>query len=305
MTCSDRPLSGGMAMSRFWRMVKGLYNVGEPVWRVRLGDRTLVGHMGSLAWRFGLIPRKLALQFGCTMVFPRGYRAILDYADGTYAPERRVMVLMSRLVRPGMTVVDVGAHLGYYTLLLRKLVGGVGRVYAFEPSPVFYETLKTNLAMNGFVDVVAVPMAVADFCGYQDFHHSVVGGGSSLYRRLEGSTVVKVQVTTLDAFFGELGWPKVDLIKIDIEGAEAAALRGAKELIRRSAPLHLILELNPQTLEAATVSPLDLVLLIRELGFEHIRVVERDLYPLSIGDVEQLVKGLRPEGHVNLWCEKS
>lgn len=291
-------------MSKFWSVVRGLYEIGRPIWRVRLRDRTLLGHVGSLAWRFGWIPRRLELKFGCTMIFPKGYRAILDYADGTYAPERPVTELFSRLIRPGMTVVDVGAHLGYYTLLFRKLVGKEGRVFAFEPSPIFYEALKVNLTVNGFLDVIAVPMAVADFYGYADFHLDILGGGSSLFRQLKGSVLVRVQVTTLDQFFGELGWPKVDLIKMDIEGAEASALRGAKELIRRNAPLHLILEFNPVALEAAGVSPVQLVSLIQELGFQQISVLEREIRQLSVVDLEQLVKELRLEGSVNLWCEK-
>ena len=292
-------------MSKFWRVVKRCCEVGKPVWRVRFGDRTLLGHVGSLAWRLGLVPRRLELQFGCTMMFPKGYRAILDYADGTYAPERPVVELLSRLLKPGMTVVDIGAHLGYYTLLSRKFVGETGRVVAFEPSPVFYEVLKANLAMNSFLDVVAVPMAIADFCGYADFYCDIVGGGSSLFRQLNGSSLIRVQVTTLDVFFRKLGWPKVDLIKMDIEGAEPSALRGAKELIGRNTPLHLILEFNPVALEAAKVSPVHMVSLIQDLGFQQIRVLERDLCTLSVANVEHLVKELRPGQSFNLWCEKS
>jgi len=107
-------------MNAFWRTVRILHRVGKPLWRTRLGGKTLFSHVGALLWKVGLAPKELELKFGCRIVFPERYNAILDYADGIYQPERSVTELVLKILKPGNVAVDVGAHVGYYTLAFQK-----------------------------------------------------------------------------------------------------------------------------------------------------------------------------------------
>jgi len=291
-------------MNAFWRTVRTLHRVGQPLWRIRLGSKTLFSYVGALLWKVGLPPKELELKFGCRIVFPAHYNAILDYADGIYQPERSVTELVLKILKPGNVAVDVGAHVGYYTLLFRRLVGPYGRVYAFEPSPEFFNVLVKNLIVNSFTDVVAVQAAVADCCGNKGFYH-VLGGGSSLYKRMDGANMISVRVTTLDTFFSQLNWPKIDLVKMDIEGAEYAALKGAKELVRRNDSLNMLVELNPSTLEAAGVTPREFLELLMEMGFRQIQVVEWNCYSIFDMELDWLIDEVYCKGSVNLWCRKS
>jgi len=163
--------------------------------------------------------------------------------------------------------------------------------------------LVRNLIVNSFTDVVAVQAAVADFCGNKAFYH-VLGGGSSLYKRMDGASVTTVRVTTLDKFFSQLNWPRIDLVKMDIEGAEYAALKGAKELVCRNDSLNMVVEFNPSTLEAAGVSPREFLELLMEMGFRQVRVVEWNCYSILDMEWDWFIDEVRRKGSVNLWCHK-
>ena len=177
--------------------------------------------------------------------------------------------LIESLLRPGMTFVDVGAHAGYFTLLAAGLVGASGKVYAFEPAPQNFALLKRNVELNGFQNVVMFQKAVADRVGKIElFLSRCESGWHSIYRGVKGAgRPVDIEVTTLDETLAREGWPSVDLLKIDAEGAEPAVLRGLQVLLRRSPSVCVIMEINPSTLQAAGVQPETLLAELENLGF--------------------------------------
>lgn len=289
--------------SAILKTLKTLHKAGKPIWSLRLGSKTLGAHIAWLMWHLGLFPNRVKLRFGYNMVFPRGYNAILDYADGVYSPEATVVELVEGFVQYGMTVVDVGAHVGYYTLLFSKLVGSIGKVFSFEPSPEFYDVLLSNLKLNRLRNVIPVKKAVADFCGHSWLYHEPLGGGSSLYLVHSYREPITVDVVTLDAFFSEFGWPNIDLIKLDVEGAELAVLRGARIVMRRNPNLILILELNPSALRAAGVTVSDFFDALYDYGFGRItviagnRILSKDASPRKLTSLEW-------QATVNLCCRR-
>jgi FkbM family methyltransferase len=215
--------------------------------------------------------------------------------------------LIERVVKPGMVVIDVGAHVGYYTLLAASLVGDQGRVFAFEPDAGNYSLLLENINLNGHSCARAFRQAVADRGGSTSFFLSAWGSDrNSLYQDNSGLEAqrVEVEAVTLDDFLAAAGNPIVDLVKMDIEGAELVALQGMKETLKRTR--RLILEFSPLSVQASPSNPEELLDMLSRHGFS-IQIIQDDgsLKPLESIDFSRLVGDLiRTKNYVNLFCEK-
>jgi FkbM family methyltransferase len=159
-------------------------------------------------------------------------------------------------VRPGMVAFDVGANVGAYSLLLAQWVGGTGHVFAFEPVPDLHEGLRRHIALNGADDVItAMAAAVGDEEGTATLLLSETAGESRIARPRDAiGRSITAPMLTIDGFCArERVSP--DFIKIDVEGFEAAVLRGARETIRaRGGSLALFVELHPSTWPAIGLS---------------------------------------------------
>ncbi|HHT9125287.1 MAG TPA: FkbM family methyltransferase [Candidatus Brocadiia bacterium] len=163
---------------------------------------------------------------------------------GDYEPEVRKTV--TQFLSPGTTMIDAGANIGYYTLLAARAVGPQGHVYAFEPAPSTVELLRKNVDVNGYSGrVTVVPKAITNKSSkvriFLDYVHS---GTSSMFSDGLAKDAVEVEGVSLDEFFSSKGWPPINIIKMDIEGAEKLALEGMRELVRRNQGLKLIIEVN-------------------------------------------------------------
>jgi len=151
--------------------------------------------------------------------------------------------ILQLVLKPGMTILDIGANIGYYVLIESGLIGD-GKIIAVEPVPSNVELLKKNLELNGVGNVVVVPGAVSDRRGVQDFYLSDMSNlgtfhatGSGL-KYLSGE-MMPVETWTVSEIAAEYGIP--DLIRMDVEGHEVAILNGMLDDIRagKIAPLVL------------------------------------------------------------------
>jgi FkbM family methyltransferase len=135
-------------------------------------------------------------------------------------------------IRPGDTVIDVGAYTGIYAIYAAMKAGPTGKVVAFEPDPYNRMMLKRNLRLNGLRNVMCIGKGLYDRETVVEF--DVQGFGSHVVEAQPGKSCVnRVKVTTLDAEMRRLGVSKVDFVKMDIEGSEIEALRGCVGLIGR------------------------------------------------------------------------
>jgi FkbM family methyltransferase len=229
-------------------------------------------------------------------------------AEGGY--ERATREWIETLLREGGTFFDVGAHVGFYSLVAARRVGERGRVYAFEPEPDNFRLLGENIAENGFGNVVAISAAVCDRPGRGEMYVSWQGNDRHSLFRNPGSPIaerrVAVETTTLDAFAEALGWPAIDLVKMDIEGAEPLALAGMGKVIRRSPKLRMIVEFSPGMLEAGGERPERFLETLAGHGFD-LFVIEDDgcLAPLSRPQFGAWTRRIRERGVANLFCQKS
>jgi len=151
------------------------------------------------------------------------------YIQGVF--ERGTTEVFKRVVKRGMTVFDIGANIGYYTLLARSLVGSEGRVFAFEPHPEAYEKLKENIKLNGYTNVIPLNKAVSNKSGRTKFYLHSDSGRSSLLHPEDENKWIEVETIVLDEFIEREGVTP-DIIKMDIEGAEPLALEGMRKLLK-------------------------------------------------------------------------
>ncbi len=165
--------------------------------------------------------------------------------QGHYEPH--ITRLFHRHLRPGMHVVDVGANIGYFALLAASLVGERGRVHALEPNAHNARLLHASRQANGFEHLTIHQLAAGSVAGLRVLHTAYSNGTTSapadaLTELMQATTVACLD---LDTLLGAM--PRLDLLKIDVEGAEHDALLGARQLLARHRPI-ILSEFSPPML---------------------------------------------------------
>jgi FkbM family methyltransferase len=189
--------------------------------------------------------------------------------DGTFEASERLFV--QRFLKRGMTVLDIGAYYGLYTLTARTRIGQQGRIVAFEPSPFQRKRLKWNLRINRCHNVEVESQAVGGIKGEQTLF-SIRGesaGYASLRQPEVGGSVdpIVVPVTTLDAYLQQRDISAVDFIKVDVEGGELDVFRGAIELLQRRPRPVILCELEDIRTKAWGYRAKDCVVLLESIGY--------------------------------------
>jgi FkbM family methyltransferase len=173
------------------------------------------------------------------------------------------------VVTPGAVVVDVGANVGFYTLLAAKLLQGQGKIYSFEPAPRTYAILKDNVQVNGFLELGIIhlyPLAVTDKAGKARLAvFNADCGHNTLFDDGHADAEIEVSTTSLDDILATQD--KVDIVKIDAEGAEPFILRGMTHVIERNPQIRIALEFAPAHLRRAGISSCAFLDTIASFGF--------------------------------------
>ncbi|MEO1065184.1 MAG: FkbM family methyltransferase [Actinomycetota bacterium] len=198
------------------------------------------GTLGALA-RQGLRHRLVEVAHGPLA----GMRVDVGGSNPAYVVgtnERPVQEALEQLLEPGSTCYDVGANIGYFTLLASRLVGPAGRVVAFEPAPENLAVLAGNVERNGADNVLLSSRAVSRSTGADRLQLASFSGGHSLVEAAGGNTGVAplVETVALDDFVDTAGVPRPDLVKIDVEGAELLVLEGMTRLLGEGGPIVLV-----------------------------------------------------------------
>jgi FkbM family methyltransferase len=185
--------------------------------------------------------------------------------------------LFRELIKPGMTVIDVGANIGYFSLLASTLVGPDGRVHAFEPDPVNFGLLRKSVRLNHASNIKLVQAALSSSDDpIQLFLNSDNKGDHRIWEpNGEFRTKITVRAMTLDQYLNETA-TAADFIKIDVQGAEGQVLEGMEETLAQAPPTYLILEFWPEALRKCQTDPKQLIQQIADAGFT-IRVIADDV----------------------------
>ena len=208
--------------------------------------------------------------------------------DGCW--ERSVTDVFLSLVRPGMRVVEIGANVGWYSLLAAEIVGSAGKLVSFEPNPRMADILMRNLSINGFVDrCQVIDKAVFSATRKVEFGiYEKYAAGSGLFaaraqaareqrpaaglhpRFIDVLQLMEVDAVALDSHFAP--GSKVHIMKIDAEGAEPHIIAGANRLLEENRDMQIILEFAPRLLRLGGSSAEEFYDTIRTLGFRIFRI---------------------------------
>lgn len=239
-----------------------------------------------------------------------GYRMILDKNDSlrlsvAHTLNRCELELLKREIKEGDVVVDIGANIGYYTLLASKNVGVHGRVYAFEPDPTNFSLLQKNVALNNCENVTLVNKAVAARSETLKLYLSEVNlGDHRAYASEEARESISIECTSIDDYFKDKA-ENIDFIKIDIQGFECKALRGMQATLKKSKGTRLTAEFWPYGLTRAGDSPEELFQLLQSADFE-LYEIDNQKNSIEPADTGRLLSTYRPDtkDYTNLFCIK-
>ena len=198
------------------------------------------------------------------------------YCTGEWEPLETGLI--AEILKPGDGFVDVGANIGYFTLLAARRVGPTGRVIAVEANPRTFRLLEANVRLNGCANVALHHVAAGEAAGFATLFEREAGnaGGDQVDFTGDG----KIEVKRLDALVGE---QPVRLIKLDIEGAEAKALRGASGLLERADAPDLVFEFTPKFLAGMGDDPRELIGFLQRLGYRLEVIANAGRSPAGVG----------------------
>ena len=245
-------------------------------------------------------------EYGFKMFLPASYVGMIIMALDGILFHPTLVDVATRAIRPGDIVVDGGSNVGFFSLLAGRLLQGKGRVFAFEPDPESFELLRKNVECNGLLAVTEVAeLALTNSNGSFEFSVAVDEPMLSglLARPDVRCRMIRVQGTRLDDYLTALGQTHVDVIKLDLEGAEPEALSGMRGTLR-SARL-LIFEVNEPQLKAVGVDSLTLIRETAEAGsFDTIAYIDERKNRICSWDQEDFLRVLQDYKFVNVLCAK-
>lgn len=217
-----------------------------------------------------------------TTIYDSKYRVDLDeFIDwaaysGTFEPETEQ--ILEKLVKPGMTAIDIGANTGLYVLLMAKLVGKTGKVYAFEPTTYGFNRLSDNISLNSYQNIFAHKLGLSDKTRVQEVELASsypIKRVNGKFHSFHGGKLVKEHISfvTLDSFN-----LKPDFILMDTDGYERHVLNGAMETLKHR-PI-IVFELLDQTLKEKGSSAEEVITVLEDNGYQLFNI---DMTPLTSG----------------------
>ena len=211
-------------------------------------------------------------------------------------------------IKPNDVVLDVGAHIGYFTLLFAKLVGSEGKVFSFEPEPKNFELLTKNIEINNYENVITESKIVSDknkTCTLYTFETS--SGANRIYKPNENINVKPIEVDSisLDEYFKNSEFLKrIKFVKIDVEGAELLVLKSMKSIFQNNNNIKLLLEFNPKFLLEIGSKSSDFFNLLHSESFSIFFIDGKNHKLIPLNSDTELDPKLFENDVVNLFCKK-
>ncbi len=238
---------------------------------------------------------------GLQFELPSGDFGVTLEAESTGEYEPVTTHIMQSILKKGMTFVDVGAHVGLFALPAAKWVGNSGRVVAFEPHPANFAMLSRNAEAND-LQLELINAAVSHVAGNVQLHPSTFNSGDHQIYHSASRKGVTVNCVKLDEFFASDD--QVDLIKMDVQGAESAAFHGMERLLQNNTSIKVIWELSPAQLKGAGADAASLLDWLSSLGFGFTIVddVTGDVEPAT---AEEVLRRCPSDSYINILSQRN
>ena len=208
--------------------------------------------------------------------------------------EKEVGDLLKKILRQKDVFIDIGANIGYFSLL-SATISPSAKVISFEPVKDLFQKIKENVSINDCKNIVAINAAVGETNEQRELFLSTPDNlGMSSFQQPENYAGRKenVEVIAIDDWFKTSGLTKVDLIKLDIEGSELAALKGMRSVLEEQRPV-LIAEINPETLSLFGLNQSDIYNYLNQLNFDRYLISENArLEQLNSNEINQTINVL-------------
>jgi len=222
------------------------------------------------------IQRFLFSKAKSNIVHIQGHKMFLDpndslnfSIDGIW--EETLTNYVKKIIKEGDVVLDIGANMGYFTLIFAKLVGDKGKVFAFEPEPNNFSLLKKNVEVNGYTNVILENKGLSHENKITKLYLSKGNVGQHrIYKsKYTGEDFVLIKTTSIDNYFQKDPISeKISFIKMDVEGSEYGVLKGMKSLLDKNKPITIMLEFIPTCIREFGTNPKDLLNFLVEQHFE-------------------------------------
>ena len=245
-----------------------------------------------------------------------GNKIYLDENDSLFLSssilhEKTIVNLVKNEIKKGDVVIDIGAHIGYYTVLFAKLVGPEGRVFAFEASPTNFEVLKKNVSVNGYQNVILNNKAVSDKNGKLTLY--ITGRTSTenfLFKPenfIDSSKIkntIEIDSITLDNYFQDFK-DEINFLKMDISGAEPRVIKGMNSILNKNTSLKIQQEWWPNAIRTHGFEPDSHLKLLTQMGYK-IYEIDGANNKLNLATSDDLMKKY-PNSKledINIFCKK-
>jgi FkbM family methyltransferase len=214
--------------------------------------------------------------------------------------------LIKRQVKPGAAVIDIGANIGYYTLILARLVGEKGQVLAFEPEPRNFALLKKNVEINHYNNVTLIQKAVSNETSKIKLYLNPRSmADHRIFDSHDKRPTINAEAIRLDDYFQNYTG-KVDFIKMDVQGAEGKALQGMLNVLTMNEKIELAMEFSPAALKASGIEAEECLRLLAGCGFNTFFDISEQKKTIKPVGSQDLLKMYTPEKRnaTNIWCSK-
>ena len=209
--------------------------------------------------------------------------------------------LVRKHVKPGMTVYNIGANLGYYTILVSECVGSKGKVYAFEPAPANFKLLEKNVTENKLTNVEIFQIAFGTEKGSAALSLSSTNSGDHRLQEISSRNQVVVDVESIDSFIS-VSHAQPDVIIMDVQGAEYDVLQGALHVTNAKEPLIIFTEFWPGGLNERSPEGARKMLEVLERAGMAVYIIEEKSRSITTTSTELLLKSVKGNSEVNLLC---
>lgn len=230
------------------------------------------------------IPPELIIPEGTLILNQKDAAVSGMIAMGLYEPYETA--LFRETLKPGMNVVDIGANIGFYSVIAASHIIPTGTLFSFEPEQTNFDFLEANCFRNNFKNVHRYQKALSDKTGISTLYITKENTGAySLVNNRNSHESTTVAVSTLDDILDSKGAPNIDLIKMDIEGGEFNAVKGMKKTIDRSPNLTLFMEFYPNAIRRFGNDPQQFLQTLLEMGLK-LFIIDEDTKSLRpIADI--------------------